>query len=53
MRLSNLLLGLMALACLLVQACAQEESPVLDDQNKVDQMNKQILGEKKNRYKQL
>lgn len=44
----------MALACLLVQACAQEESPVLDDQNKVDQMNKQILGEKKtdtNSYK--
>ncbi|MHB8118346.1 MAG: rhodanese-like domain-containing protein [Methanothrix sp.] len=54
MRLSNLLLGLMTLACLLVQACAEEESPVLDDQNKVDQMNKQILEEKKtdtNSYK--
>lgn len=47
MRSRKILLGLMALACLLVQACAQEESPVLDDQNKVDQMNKQILVEKK------
>jgi rhodanese-related sulfurtransferase len=54
MRSSNLLLGLMALACLLLQACAQEENPEQDDQNKVDQMNKQILGEKKtdtNSYK--
>ena len=54
MRSSNLLLGLMALACLLVQACAAEDSPELIDQNKVDQMNTQILGEKKtdtNSYK--
>jgi len=54
MRSSNLLLGLMALACLLVQACATEDSPELIDQNKVDQMNTQILGEKKtdtNSYK--
>jgi rhodanese-related sulfurtransferase len=54
MRSSNILLALMALACLLLQACAQEESPEQDDQNKVDQMNKQILGEKKtdtNSYK--
>ena len=46
----------MALACLLVQACAQEESSVLDDQIKVDLMNKQILEEKKtdtNSYKGL
>jgi rhodanese-related sulfurtransferase len=44
----------MALACLLVQACAAEDSPELIDQNKVDQMNTQILGEKKtdtNSYK--
>jgi len=56
MRSSNLLFGLMALACLLVQACAQEESSVLDDQIKVDLMNKQILEEKKtdtNSYKGL
>ena len=54
MRSSNLLLGLMALACLLVQACAVEDSQELIDQNKVDQMNTQILGEKKtdtNSYK--
>ena len=54
MRSSNLLLGLMALACLLVQACATEDSQELIDQNKVDQMNTQILGEKKtdtNSYK--
>ena len=54
MRSNNLLLGLMALACLLVQACAVEDSPELIDQNKVDQMNAQILGEKKtdtNSYK--
>jgi len=54
MRSNNLLLGLMALACLLVQACAVEDSPELIDQNKVDQMNTQILGEKKtdaNSYK--
>jgi rhodanese-related sulfurtransferase len=53
MRSSYLLLGLMALACLLVQACALGQTPELD-QNKVDQMNKQILGEKKtdiNSYK--
>lgn len=37
----------MALACLLVQACATEDSPELVDQNKVDQMNTQFLGEKK------
>lgn len=47
MRSSILLLGLMALACLLVQACATEDSPELIDQNKVDQMNTQFLGEKK------
>jgi rhodanese-related sulfurtransferase len=44
----------MALACLLVQACAAEDSQELIDQNKVDQMNTQILGEKKidtNSYK--
>ena len=44
----------MALACLLVQACAVEDSQELIDQNKVDQMNTQILGEKKtetNSYK--
>jgi rhodanese-related sulfurtransferase len=53
MRSSNLLIGLMALACLLVQACALGQTPELD-QNKVDQMNQQILGEKKtdtNSYK--
>ena len=36
----------MALACLLVQACALGQTPVLDDQDQVDQMNKQILSEK-------
>ena len=44
----------MALACLLVQACALEDSPEQVDQNKVDQMNTQFLGEKKtdtNSYK--
>jgi rhodanese-related sulfurtransferase len=44
----------MALACLLVQACAAEDSQEQIDQNKVDQMNTQILGEKKietNSYK--
>ena len=46
MRSSNLLLGLIALACLLVQACATEDQELID-QNKVDQMNTQILGEKK------
>ena len=54
MRSINLLLGLMALACLLVQACALGQNPELDDQDKVDQMNKQILSEKKtntNSYK--
>lgn len=54
MRSSNLLLGLMALACLMVQAYAEEDSQELIDQNKVDQMNTQILGEKKvetNSYK--
>jgi rhodanese-related sulfurtransferase len=43
----NLFLGLTALACLLVQACALGQNPELDDQEKVDQMNKQILSEKK------
>jgi len=54
MRLSNLILGLVALSCLLVQACALEDSPELVDQKKVDQMNAQFLGEKKpdtNSYK--
>jgi rhodanese-related sulfurtransferase len=46
MRSKNLLLGLVALACLLVQACATEDQELID-QNKVDQMNTQILGEKK------
>jgi rhodanese-related sulfurtransferase len=51
---NNLLLGLVALSCLLVQACALEDSPELVDQNKVDQMNTQFLGEKRtdtNSYK--
>ena len=51
---NNLLLGLVALSCLLVQACALEDSPELVDQNKVDQMNTKFLGEKKtdtNSYK--
>jgi rhodanese-related sulfurtransferase len=54
MRSRNLLLCLVALSCLLVQACAQEDSPELEDQIKVDEMNKQIIGEKKtdtNSYK--
>ena len=54
MRSNNLLLGLMALSCLLVQACALEDSPELVDQKKVDQMNTKFLGEKKtdtNSYK--
>ena len=54
MRSNNLLLGLMALSCLLVQACALEDSPELVDQNKIDQMNTKFLGEKKtdtNSYK--
>ena len=53
MRSRNLLIGLMALACILVQACALGQTPELD-QNKVDQMNTQFLGEKKidtNSYK--
>lgn len=54
MRPSNLLLGLVALSCLLVQACALDDSQELIDQNKVDLMNKQFLGERKtdtNSYK--
>jgi rhodanese-related sulfurtransferase len=47
MRSINLLLGLMAIACLLVQACALGQNQELDEQEKVDQMNQQILGEKK------
>jgi len=47
MRSMNLLLGLMALACLLVQACALGQTSVQDDQDQVDLMNKQILSEKK------
>jgi rhodanese-related sulfurtransferase len=43
----KLLIGLVALACIMVQACALGQTPELDDQNSVDQMNKQILGEKK------
>ncbi len=43
----KLLIGLVALSCILVQACALGQNPDLDDQNSVDQMNKQILGEKK------
>jgi rhodanese-related sulfurtransferase len=43
----KLLIGLVALACILVQACALGQTPDLDDQKNVDQMNKQILGEKK------
>ncbi|MCX6680047.1 MAG: rhodanese-like domain-containing protein [Methanothrix sp.] len=46
MRSSYLLIGLVALACILVQACALGQTPELD-QNNVDQMNKQILSEKK------
>jgi rhodanese-related sulfurtransferase len=46
MRSISLLLGLVALACLMVQACALGQTPALDDQEKVDQMNKQILSEK-------
>ncbi len=47
MRSISLLLGLVALACLLVQACALGQNPELEDQDKVDQMNKQILSDKK------
>jgi rhodanese-related sulfurtransferase len=47
MKSSNLLLGLMALACLLVQACAAEDSPELVDQKKVDLMNTQFIEGKK------
>ena len=43
----KLLIGLVALSCILVQACALGQTPDLDDQNSMDQMNKQILGEKK------
>jgi len=47
MRSINLLLGLVALACFMIQACALGQNQELDDQEKVDQMNKQILSEKK------
>jgi rhodanese-related sulfurtransferase len=47
MRSTNLLLCLVALACLLIQTCAWGQSQVQDDQDKVDLMNKQILSEKK------
>ena len=43
----KIIIGLVALSCILVQACALGQNPDLDDQNSVDQMNKQILGEKK------
>ena len=43
----KIIVGLVALSCILVQACALGQNPDLDDQNSVDQMNKQILGEKK------
>jgi len=47
MRLTNLLLCLVAMACLLIQTCAWGQSQVQDDQDNVDLMNKQILSEKK------
>ena len=47
MRSISQLLGLVALACLMVQACALGQHQELGDQDKVDQMNKQILSEKK------
>lgn len=43
----NLLLGSLALAFLLIHACAMGQTTVQDDQDKVDQMNKQILNENK------
>ncbi|MDD2754019.1 MAG: rhodanese-like domain-containing protein [Methanothrix sp.] len=47
MRSISLLLGLVALACLLFQACALGQGQVQEDQDKVDLMNKQILSDKK------
>jgi len=47
MRSTNLLLCLVAMACLLIQTCAWGQSQVQDDQDNVDLMNKQILSEKK------
>lgn len=47
MRSISVLLGLVALACLLFQACALGQDQVLEDQDKVDLMNKQILSDKK------
>ena len=46
MRSSIILLGLMALACLLIQACAGVDPQEFVDQEKMDLMNKQILGER-------
>lgn len=44
----NLLLYSLALACLLIHACALGQTAEQDDQDKVDLMNKQILNENKN-----
>jgi rhodanese-related sulfurtransferase len=44
----NLILVSLALACLLIHACALGQTAEQDDQDKVDQMNKQILNENKN-----
>lgn len=44
----NLLIGSLALACLLIHACALGETAVQNDQDKVDQMNEQILKDNKN-----
>jgi rhodanese-related sulfurtransferase len=43
MRSSNLYFGLMALSCLLVQACALDDSQELVDQKKVELMNTQFI----------
>ncbi|MDD4652318.1 MAG: rhodanese-like domain-containing protein [Methanothrix sp.] len=48
MRSRNLLLCSLALACLLMHACALAQTAEQDDQDKVDQMNKQILSDNKN-----
>jgi|WetSurMetagenome_2_1015567.scaffolds.fasta_scaffold02023_7 rhodanese-related sulfurtransferase len=44
----NLLLCSLALACLLIHACALAQTAEQDDQGKVDQMNKQMLSDNKN-----
>jgi rhodanese-related sulfurtransferase len=46
MRSSIVLLGLMALACLMIPACAEVDPQEFIDQAKMDLMNKQVLGER-------